>query len=144
MRTLLQIIEGKLADEGREPRNVQVIVQETPSTEVCLYMMDHSGVFLKSAFTWQESHGDAHSASAELVQENKALREQLAEQSSGLRDTCELLAREKLRSSELERQLAAEKERADVAGSRVSEAGLPHTTPTKKARLEAELQNVKE
>ena len=140
---LRQVIEGKLANDGREPQNVQVIVRERPRTEVCLFLVDYSGVFLESAPTWWESQGDSHSLS-ELVQENEALREQLTEQSSVLRDTCESLERETQRASELERQLATEKQRADVAESRLGETGVPLTSPTEKSRLEAELQSEKE
>ena len=45
------------------------------------------------------------------MQENEKLRQQLVEQSGALREVCESMERE-LRASELERQLAAEKQRA--------------------------------
>ena len=47
-----QLIEGKLLENGREPRNVQVIVQE-PTEEgmgdrVCLFLVDDSGIISRA------------------------------------------------------------------------------------------------
>ena len=47
---LRQLIEGHLSEEGREPPNVQVIIEEKTSQEKgkaywCLYLADDSGVF---------------------------------------------------------------------------------------------------
>ena len=44
---LRQLIEGHLSEEGREPPNVQVIIDEKTRQEKgrCLYLADDSGVF---------------------------------------------------------------------------------------------------
>ena len=42
---ILQMIDGKLVELEREPKNVQIIIQET-NTKVQAFMMDESGVFL--------------------------------------------------------------------------------------------------
>ena len=39
------MIDGKLVELEREPKNVQIIIQET-NTEMQAFMMDESGVFL--------------------------------------------------------------------------------------------------
>ena len=44
-----QMIDGKLAEIGREPPNVQVVVQrEVEGDRAYLYLQDASGVFLES------------------------------------------------------------------------------------------------
>ena len=44
-----QMIDGKLTEMGKEPQNVQVIVQETLYTEVILHLVDNEGLIGQSA-----------------------------------------------------------------------------------------------
>ena len=44
---LRQLIDGTLADMDHDPANVQVVIQEATRSELCLLLVDDSGVFQK-------------------------------------------------------------------------------------------------
>ena len=63
---LHQLIEGKLMDKGRDPRNVQVIVQQqteiSPKREVCLFLVNDVGIFARrEVSTRRQSNSESSS-----------------------------------------------------------------------------------
>ena len=122
---LRQLIDGKLMEQEREPRNVQVVVQESSRTEIRLFLMDESGPFQQSATHTQtglqirEETEHLHETMQEMEQEVTVLKAQLEEQ------------REELENVQLELQQEREKTDTQVNIEEVS-------------KLKSELQKEKE
>ena len=57
---LRQLIDGHLSEQGREPPNVQVVIQEEGKEFVSLYLVDESGVFkeIKVVKAGKVEHGE--------------------------------------------------------------------------------------
>ena len=54
-----QIIDGKLSEMGREPRNVQVVIAEPEvGGAECLWLQDETGVFLRAELDSEPDSGD--------------------------------------------------------------------------------------
>ena len=104
-----QLIEGDLTSKGREPKNVQIIVQEpaedSADGEVCLYLVDEAGVIAKRVVSARK-RPDSQSSNKESEGSNSSggvvggLREEIAT---------------------LKKQLEAKKHRADEAEALASE-----------------------
>ena len=99
---LRQLIDGKLIEQEREPRNVQVVVQERFNVEMCLFLVDELGPFQQSAPHTQtdfrqmtEETEHLHQALQEMEQEVTVLKAQLEEQNEELRNVQQELQQEK-------------------------------------------------
>ncbi len=83
LEELRQVIDGKLADTNRDPRNVQLVIQETAKTEMKILLVDESGVFQRSESVLQARADEGEELAGvrleleEALQQNRDLRGQL-------------------------------------------------------------------
>ena len=99
-----QMVEGKLSDHGREPTNVQVVIEEDEDGVECVSLTDVSGVFLGPEAI-HDARGNEDGESESQSQEEK--EESEAEDRS---DTLCLegeLAEIRTRSAELEAKVSS-------------------------------------
>ncbi len=94
-----QLVEGKLEGLNKEPRNVQVIIQEVDDGSTSLYLTDEDGVFCQATLdaatlflvnsqasdkafqqsTQDDLHGDGESTVEYLAEQLQTVSEALAE-----------------------------------------------------------------
>ena len=73
-----QMIDGKLTEMGREPPNVQVVVQRElgETLRAWLYLQDKGGVFMESELAPEpHSHGNTEESDEELFDQGEELEE---------------------------------------------------------------------
>ncbi len=69
------MIEGRLAEQEREPQNVQVVVHEVPGTRTQLYLLDGSGMFVESQPLFKVQQGGAERQPEELEELRRVLED---------------------------------------------------------------------
>ena len=118
---LRQLIDGTLADMDHDPANVQVVIQEVTRSELCLLLVDDSGVFQKCGPVLNScrvaEQGEAlqnlQEQLEDALQQNMELKTQLQEEQRRSEDLHKSWEYEKERAATVQRQLEAEIERAD-------------------------------
>ena len=124
---LCQLVDSKLLGMEHEPRSVQLVVQETTKIELRLLLMDESSVFVRYGPVMRDKQPDYGDGASEATYQQMSPQLQdlwvpLEASHRQLEEACMVRAEDWERLQKLEQQVAAEKQRAVEAESRLEAA----------------------